>query len=321
MNEKFLGKEHPNVAGSLYCLAVVLQFQEDYHNALLLHLRAIRIWEKVLGSEHIGMAPKLSAVGLVYHKQKNYSESEIYYKRALSILENSVDKNHPEVASVMNNLGGLYHDQGLYSKAEKLHREALRIREEALSFDHPDVAGSLNSLALALLKQNKHKEAVPLFERSLRILEEKVGSDHLHTILVRKNLLSLRALDAQSKDSSVEDSKKKNIMSKLETQETPKRGKFQKGDNGNPNMRIPLDVMPQPLQDPIGRGRVLFQNPSKGVSEKSDTVLYVCGSCSTSILTEIELIKFSVTIAPNTEIVIRCNKCGSFNDATKYVSP
>lgn len=319
LRENVFGAEHPSVAESLYGLAVVFQYQEDYQKALPLHLRSIRIWEKMLDSEHPGMASKLSAVGLIYHKQKKYSEAENYYKRALSILDKVLGKRHPEVSHILNNLGGLYHDQGFYVKAEEYHRKALSIREETLGSDHPDVANSLNSLALALSSQNRNKEAAPLFERSLKILEEKVGSEHPHTILVRKNLLSLQSLDSRSLNNSDEESRKGIDISEKGNKIFNKKGDFSSSEGRRPNIRIPLDVMPQPLKDSTERGRVLFQNPSIGIMEKGDTVLYVCGSCSAPLLTELELIKFSATIAPNTEIVIRCNKCGAYNDATKYV--
>lgn len=322
IREKIFGPEHTAVAESLHNLAALYQDQGDYKRALSLHLRALRISEKVLGPEHPEIAARLSAVGLVQHREKNYPEAESYYKRALSILENNLRKNHPDIAHILNNLGGLYYDEGFYHEAESYHRRALSIREEAFGAEHPDVANSLNSLALALAGQGKTEEAALLFERSLDVLEKRLGPQHPHTTLVRKNISSLHKTGpSPRKGNGVELKREARITDHEQEKESPmndkKRSPANEGDK--PILRIPLEIMPQPLKEPKGTGRVLFQNPSETVASGRPTVLYICGSCSTPLLNELEMIKFSATIAPNTEIVIRCNKCGAYNDATKYV--
>ncbi len=52
IREKQLGPDHPDVAESLNCLAILFQAQGNYANAETLYRRALEIDEKKLGLEH-----------------------------------------------------------------------------------------------------------------------------------------------------------------------------------------------------------------------------------------------------------------------------
>ena len=191
IDEKALGKDHPDVASSLNNLALLLYSQGKYGEAEPLCRRALAIHEKALGKDHPDVAIDLNNFALLLYSQGKYGEAEPLYRRALVIREKALGPDHPDVATSLNNLAELLRAEGKYADAEPLFRRALAIDEKALGKDHPDVAIDLNNFALLLYSQGKYGEAEPLFRRALAIDEKALGKDHPTTVGIRKNLNSL----------------------------------------------------------------------------------------------------------------------------------
>ena len=191
IDEKALGKDHPDVASSLNNLALLLYSQGKYGEAEPLYRRALAIREKALGPDHPDVAQSLNNLAGLLYSQGKYGEAEPLYRRALAIYEKADGSYHPDVATSLNNLAELLRAEGKYADAEPLFRRALAIDEKALGKDHPDVAIDLNNFALLLYSQGKYGEAEPLFRRALAIDEKALGKDHPTTVGIRKNLNSL----------------------------------------------------------------------------------------------------------------------------------
>ena len=191
IDEKALGKDHPDVASSLNNLALLLYSQGKYGEAEPLYRRALGIYEKKLGTDHPWVATGLNNLALLLYSQGKYGEAEPLYRRALAIYEKADGSYHPDVATSLSNLAELLRAEGKYADAEPLYRRALAIREKALGPDHPDVAKSLNNLAALLDSQGKYAATEPLFRRALAIDEKALGKDHPTTVGIRKNLNSL----------------------------------------------------------------------------------------------------------------------------------
>ena len=191
IDEKTLGSEHPEVATSLYNLAVLLRAKGKYGEAELLSRRALRIYEKALGSEHPSVATSLYNLAELLRTKGKYGEAEPLSRRVLSINEKALGSEHPSVAISLYNLALLLQDQGKYGEAEPLFRRALSIDEKALGSDHLEVTTSLNNLALLLQDRGKYGEAETLFWRALRIYEKALGSDHPEVATSLNNLVVL----------------------------------------------------------------------------------------------------------------------------------
>jgi tetratricopeptide (TPR) repeat protein len=178
LREKALGRDHPDVATSLYNLASLYDSQGRYADAEPLYQRSLAIREKALGRDHPDVAAALNNLALLNDKQGRYADAEPLYQRALAIDQKKLGRDHPDVATDLNNLAELYNKQGRYADAEPLYQRSLAIREKALGRDHPDVAGSLNNLAGLYDKQSRYVEAEPLYQRALAIREKVLGRDH-----------------------------------------------------------------------------------------------------------------------------------------------
>jgi tetratricopeptide (TPR) repeat protein len=69
--EKFLGREHPQVASNVLGLGLIHYRRRDYANAAALFLRALAALEKSFGSDHRASAACLNNLGLVFWRQQD----------------------------------------------------------------------------------------------------------------------------------------------------------------------------------------------------------------------------------------------------------
>jgi len=76
-----------------------------------------------------------------------------------------------------------------------------------------------------------------------------------------------------------------------------------------------LNIIPEPLTEPVGRGRVILQDKAIPVRGDDSSVEVVCGSCGAILVVGLDLITFRFMFG-DAEILIRCNHCKSYNDAT-----
>ncbi|HSK72461.1 MAG TPA: tetratricopeptide repeat protein, partial [Pyrinomonadaceae bacterium] len=112
IDEKTIGKEHPDYASRLNNLASVYKSQGKYEEAIKLFTQALEIGEKTIGKEHPDHAARLNNLAGVYESQGKYEEAIKLYKQALEIGEKTVGKDHPNYATQLNNLAGVYNSQG-----------------------------------------------------------------------------------------------------------------------------------------------------------------------------------------------------------------
>jgi tetratricopeptide (TPR) repeat protein len=191
VKEKFLGKEHPDVAEALNDLAVLYWRVGKYTEAEPLYLRALAVKEKVFGEDHPSVAQTLNDLGLLYKNQERLAEAESLYLRSLAIREGQLGKDHLDVAESINNIAMLYEKQDRYSESEELYLRSIAIREAILGKKHPYVALLINNLAALYRQQNRYMEAEPLYLRTLSIREDALGKKHPDVAQSLNNLAAL----------------------------------------------------------------------------------------------------------------------------------
>jgi tetratricopeptide (TPR) repeat protein len=191
IDEKALGRDHPNMAIDLNSIAILLEHQRDYAGAELLLRRALAIDEKTLGPDHPQVAGGLNNLGLLLEHEGDYTGAELLFRRALAINEKALGPNHPHVAVALSYLASLLKYKGDYTGAEPLFRRALAIDEKALGPDHPDVAVVLSDLASLLKSKGDYTGAESLFRRALAIDEKALGPDDPEVSAALTRLASL----------------------------------------------------------------------------------------------------------------------------------
>jgi tetratricopeptide (TPR) repeat protein len=92
IDEKALGRDHPDVAQSLNNLSLLYVRQGRYADTEPLLQRALAIEEKALGRDHPDVATTLNNLASVYESQGRYADAEPLHKRALAIREKALGR-------------------------------------------------------------------------------------------------------------------------------------------------------------------------------------------------------------------------------------
>ena len=201
-----LGPEHPDVAHSLYGLALLYHEQGKYAEAEPLYQRALRIREQQLGPEHPDVAYPLNDLAILYSEQGKYAEAEPLYQRALRIWEQQLGPEHP-----MWPMRSTTWRNSITSRAS--------MRRRSRSTSAPCTSGNstwdrsipmwpspLNNLANLYAEQGKYAEAEPLYQRALHIWEQQLGPEHpmwpIRSTAWRTSTLSRASMSKRSRSTN-----------------------------------------------------------------------------------------------------------------------
>src|SRR5690349_11787255 len=94
IREKALGPIHPEVATSLYRLAILHGSLAAYGKALPLLVRALQIREKLFGPSHPDVAATLNSLAILYRSTGEYGKALPIFLRALQIREKALGPMH-----------------------------------------------------------------------------------------------------------------------------------------------------------------------------------------------------------------------------------
>jgi tetratricopeptide (TPR) repeat protein len=187
--------------------------QEDYHEAVRYHERAISIREKIFPTNRADLAASYNNIGVMYEKMGDYSKALSFYEKALSIWEKIFPENHPDLATCYSNIGGVYDSMKEYSKSLSFYEKALSISEKTLPGNHPDLAASYNNIGVTYRKMGEYSKALPFYEKALSIWQKTLPRNHPNLLTSYANLASvyegtgdyLKALSFSAKALSIDE--------------------------------------------------------------------------------------------------------------------
>ena len=188
INEKMLGKKHPDTATTYNNIAGVYDRQGEYPKALEWYTKALVIREKVLGEEHSHTASSYNNIAGVYQSQGEYPKALEWYTKALAIVEKVLGKEHPDTAATYNNIAVVYKSQGEYLKALEWYTKDLAIVEKVLGREHPDTATTYNNIAGVYKSQGEYPKALEWYMKDLAVSEKVLGKEHPDTAVTYNNI-------------------------------------------------------------------------------------------------------------------------------------
>ncbi|HEV8483750.1 MAG TPA: tetratricopeptide repeat protein, partial [Blastocatellia bacterium] len=188
IRERTVGKDHADVAQSLFNLANIHKDQGDFDKAEDLYRRALEIREKALGREHPHVAQALNNLAILYKDKGDFANAEQFNRCALDILEKALGPEHPAVAGSLGNLAEVARLRGNYTDAEDLNQRSIEILQKALGPEHPSVAISVNNLANVYKHKGDLVKAEQLYRRALEILQKRLGPEHPNVAALIGNL-------------------------------------------------------------------------------------------------------------------------------------
>jgi tetratricopeptide (TPR) repeat protein len=188
LQQRLLGRRHPETARTLYHLAELFRDRGQYRRAQTLFCGTLQIQKQTLEDEHLHIAHTLTSLASLHRDQWHYVQGEPLARRALQILEQTLDPIHPDIADSLNVLASLVEGLGQYKQARDLHQRALFITETVYGLVHPQVAASLNNLANVFFAQQDYAQAEGLYQRAHNIQEQILPPGHLDVVTTLCNL-------------------------------------------------------------------------------------------------------------------------------------
>jgi CHAT domain-containing protein len=187
IQEKTIGKEHPDYAWTLRFLGVICQYQGKYEKAEVLYLEAKSIFEKTTGKVNLRYAACLSSLGALYNDLGQYEQAISILKGSLEIYE-QVPNSERSYAMALNNLGITYWRIGLYEECEATHLKAQKIKATAFGAEHPSYAMTLSNLAILYNQLGQHDRAMQLNLEVKSIREKTLGKENMDYAMTLNNL-------------------------------------------------------------------------------------------------------------------------------------
>ena len=175
-------------------IAIVLNSQGKYAEALKLHKQALILYKRLHGKEHPEVGDTLDSIGTVYREQGRYVEALDHHKRALFMIKIFYGDVHPKIARILGNIAIVHKIQGKYAEALKLHKQAFILYKKLHGKEHPEIARTLNNIANVNLNQGKYAESLEQYQQVLAVSEKFYGKEHPLIYVVLNNIACIYSL-------------------------------------------------------------------------------------------------------------------------------
>ena len=191
-DEAVHGPEHPEIAGDLNNLAMLLKDTGRPGEAELVMRRALGI-SRATGEPTDNLTKELNGLALILMDQHKWDEAEELLQEALALDRDEEGEGAASTGRDLHHLALLRVSTGRFREAEPLTRRALEIARTVHGPSHPKTARRLQILSGILREAGRADEAEPLAREALEIFEQVLGADHPMTRSARRDLSSLTA--------------------------------------------------------------------------------------------------------------------------------
>jgi tetratricopeptide (TPR) repeat protein len=186
------GDEHPEIAGDLSNLAMLLKDTGRPQEAEVLMRQALEI-NGTHGVTTESLTKKLNGLALILMDQHKWTEAEELLHEALARDRAEAGEEAAATGRDLHHLALLLAATGRDREAERLTRRALEIARVVHGPSHPKTARRLQVLSGLLHGTGRTDEAEPLAREAVEIFERILGPDHPMTRSARRDLDTLTA--------------------------------------------------------------------------------------------------------------------------------
>ncbi|MFN0173422.1 MAG: tetratricopeptide repeat protein [Saprospiraceae bacterium] len=178
IQEKTLGKEHPDYARSLSKLARLYYDKGDYDKAEPLNLTVKDLYAQIYGKKSNEYAWAVGDIGEIYKAKGYFEKAEPFFLENRDILAETVGKENLDYALSLNNLGRFYRRAGDFKKTEVCFLEAKDIIVKKTGNKSSDYAMIANNLGLLYTNKCEYEKAEPFLLVVKDIDEKNKGKLH-----------------------------------------------------------------------------------------------------------------------------------------------
>ncbi|MFQ5568492.1 MAG: tetratricopeptide repeat protein [Rhodothermales bacterium] len=182
------GREHEEVAETLYDLAELDRANRHFSAAEPLYQEALVIYRKRLGDDHLDVAKSLVGLAITLRDLGKADSAEVLVRQALTIHRAHLADDDPLLIRTLGALAFILRRKGVHDESETLYREVLIRQRTLLDAGHPDLIPTLNNLAYLLRLKEHYAEAESLYREALAIHRAVYGEGHPRTLMIMGNL-------------------------------------------------------------------------------------------------------------------------------------
>jgi len=180
--EQEWGPRHPEVAGVLNNMGLLL-LDLDRPELALEHIRrSLAIREAALGPEHPEMGKMLNNLGLALEQAGRIDEAAQTFERAYALRQRVLGPEHPDVAKPLANLSALELGRGRLDEAARHAARALAIRAQAHGEGSVEAAAMRVALGRVRLAQGRDDEAREGFLAAVTAIEQVLGAEDVELV-------------------------------------------------------------------------------------------------------------------------------------------
>ncbi len=191
LQRRRLGPRDPEIAESLYGLAVLHRARGEPEAAEPLLRQALEIFSASYGPRHTRVAAVASSLGRVLHDQGRLPEARRSFEQALELRLELLGEDHVHVANTRKNLAALLLDQGDVEGAGELLEAALASLRRTKPAGNWTIADAESIRGSHLTALGRYAEAEGLVLDSYRILREVKGDGDANTRAALQRVIDL----------------------------------------------------------------------------------------------------------------------------------
>ena len=173
----------PLMGETLYGVARLAYFRNDFEEAYALFKRAQAINVEAYGPEHAKVGWTYSALGTLERRLGRLEESIASHEKAVGLLRRAKGADGSRVAGALTNLSSAYADVGRHDDAERVLLEAIGMLEERQ--DHATLLHAFGSLGDLRVAQERLPDAVAAYARAVEEGQRDLPDDHAEIAHVR----------------------------------------------------------------------------------------------------------------------------------------
>jgi tetratricopeptide (TPR) repeat protein len=169
LQRKLLGKDHPDIAKSLFNLGSVQTLQGNWAEGETTCRETIAMWRSLLATNRVEFANAMNNLALMLRAQGKLLEAEIQQRDALRVQRTVFGDDHKDVAVSLVRLAWILLDEHNLEEAEATYEEALPMLRRQFGNEHAWVSASLTTLANVLEERGNLGDAECLLREAVAI--------------------------------------------------------------------------------------------------------------------------------------------------------
>ena len=179
IREERLPADHPDVATTLFELAVLLREMDAYDEARPHFERAAEIRRAAFGPDDPSVAQVLGNLGRLEQDTGEYDAARERYGESVAILERHAESEPKKLAATLHRMAVLERELGNYDESRALFDRVLEIERAHYGNIHHQIGQTLGSLGALCSESGDYDCARETLAEALAIFEEVLEPDHL----------------------------------------------------------------------------------------------------------------------------------------------